>query len=365
MMGMARSKTIARIHLWIGLPLAIYGVLVGLSGAILVFDDEIIAREISTFGHASSGATGVADPERVLEGIRAHYRGWRALSLTWPNQESPYWMVYILRESEALEVYFHPEDGTIAGTRDPRTGFMGWLKRLHTNLLNGRVGRLLNGYAACGLVVSAVTGIVLWWPRKIWMLSLRGRDLHFTAGISAALFLVVISVTGTYFIWPAAYVHTVSRILPRTSEPKLTAGTKAPVLGLNELARIAAKTIPGVPIHRLQIVDRPDLAVRVTYREASPGEFHLVSTAFLNPVTGEVLNLVRLQNRPSGDGLLAWFSALHFGIFGGLAGKLVWCLLGLSLPLLGATGTWMWWRRVVRPALIKHAPSPIGVMEMK
>jgi uncharacterized iron-regulated membrane protein len=39
---------------------------------------------------------------------------------------------------------------------------------------------------------------------------------------------------------------------------------------------------------------------------------------------------------------------LHFGNWGGLPVKVLWCLLGLAPGTLGATGFLMWWNRVLR-----------------
>jgi hypothetical protein len=41
----------------------------------------------------------------VISEIRRTYPGWTVLSLTWPNEKCPYWMSYLLRGDQALEVY--------------------------------------------------------------------------------------------------------------------------------------------------------------------------------------------------------------------------------------------------------------------
>jgi uncharacterized iron-regulated membrane protein len=41
-----------------------------------------------------------------------------------------------------------------------------------------------------------------------------------------------------------------------------------------------------------------------------------------------------------------WAGPLHMGTAGGLATKILWCILGLALPLLFVTGTTLWWRRL-------------------
>jgi uncharacterized iron-regulated membrane protein len=49
-----------------------------------------------------------------------------------------------------------------------------------------------------------------------------------------------------------------------------------------------------------------------------------------------------------GDTVLYWFAYLHFGRFGGWSTKLLWALVGLVPPAMFATGTLMWWNRVIR-----------------
>jgi uncharacterized iron-regulated membrane protein len=109
---------------------------------------------------------------------------------------------------------------------------------------------------------------------------------------------------------------------------------------------LAHYSIPDRPVFRITVPSSPQTPVRVTYLEGPPEQFHRVSTAFLDPVTGEVLRIDRMAARPSGDSVLAWFSALHFGIFGGVAARILWSALGLTLPVLSLTGLRMWWRRI-------------------
>ena len=74
-----------------------------------------------------------------------NYSGWRPLSLTWPDEASPSWMLYLLRGNNALKFYVDSESGAVTGTRDPGEGLLGWIGRLHVSLLAGSTGRLVNG----------------------------------------------------------------------------------------------------------------------------------------------------------------------------------------------------------------------------
>src|ERR1700686_3318609 len=48
-----------------------------------------------------------------------------------------------------------------------------WLVKLHSNLLSGSTGRVVNGIGGIGLTLLCLTGAVIWWPgMKYWRRSL-------------------------------------------------------------------------------------------------------------------------------------------------------------------------------------------------
>jgi uncharacterized iron-regulated membrane protein len=277
-----------------GLTLAAYAVVIGLTGSVLVFRDQLKAWDYPEFHRASPVAISTT-PDQALAVVRGAWPDGRALSVTWPNAESPYWMSYVLlNKGGAREVFTDPSTGKIVGDRDPSGGWNGWLARMHTNLLAGSTGRRVNGYGAWLLVVMGLTGAVLWWPRQIWRPRWRAWPLHHATGVIALPFVLLLSVTGTYFMWSTDYVKAVSTVFERTAEPK-GKGAKGPMLPMAELAGRAYAALPGREIQRIAVVEQPNQAVRVTMREGTPAEFHLVSTVFLDPVTGDVLLLNSLD----------------------------------------------------------------------
>lgn len=354
-----------QLHSWCGLALGLYAIVIGLSGAMLVWQDELEAAEYPQFHPGDRGAAGETistGPDGALATVRAAFPKGRPVSLTWPNSGTPFWMSYVLLGSEAREVYVDPASGQVAGVRDPRAGWVGWLGRLHTSLLVGSVGRQVNTYAACLLLGLCVTGVTLWWPRKrLWRIEWSGGwwkffwQAHHVVGASSVLFVALLCVTGTYFYWTSAYVGAVSAVFARTVEPRV-GNASGKVLSMSAIETAALVALPGVPIHRIAVLEQPTQAVRVTYREATPQEFHLVSTVFLHPVSGEVLLRSPMAQRPAGDSLLTWISVLHFGTFGGWPVKVLWSALSLSLPLLAVSGLWTWWGRLRRDKHYSAAP---------
>jgi len=91
-----------------------------------------------------------------------------------------------------------------------------WLVKLHTNLLAGSNGRLLNGIGATSLTLLCVTGAVIWWPgAKNWRRSLTvswgsqfariNWDLHSALGFWCFPFILMWGISGMYFCFPRLF----------------------------------------------------------------------------------------------------------------------------------------------------------------
>ncbi len=90
-----------------------------------------------------------------------------------------------------------------------------WLVDLHDNLLAGSVGRDLNGVGAIFITVIILTGACIWWPgRKRWKQSLMIQrthvrrfswHLHSAIGFWSLILLFGWSVTGIYFAFPEPF----------------------------------------------------------------------------------------------------------------------------------------------------------------
>jgi uncharacterized iron-regulated membrane protein len=338
---------VGRVHLILGLPLAVYAIVMGGTGAALVFRDAIHAGQ---HPHLYSGPAPVytATPDQALTAVRARYPGWNPLSVTWPHERTPYWMIYLLRGPAAREVYVSTATGEIVGDRDPRAGWLGVAERIHNNWYWGRNGRLLNGYGAIGLTLLSLSGLWLVWPRlrhlRLDATFFRNRDLHYWLGTISCVFVLVVSFTGAYYTWGASYRELAYRWLGHRAEIRLPERTASATRSVAELVERAQREFPGKPVQRAPIPD-PKFPYRVSFREGAMSEIHKVSSVTLDPRTGEVLAKEALAQRPAGDTFVGMLSAVHFGVFGGAPVEWLWALLSLAMATLGPTGVLIWWRK--------------------
>ena len=255
-------------------------------------------------------------------------------------------MAYLLGKGESKQVYVDAASGALRGEYLRKGGWLGFVEQLHFNLVSGRTGRLVNGYCALATVGLAMTGALLWRPRlSKWKLD--ARSLHVSVGLVSIVFIAIMGFTGGYFTWFQIYVDGVRLFLPAQSRPALP---EVKVSGerksLAELAAAAQRAVPEAKVYRIALRSGPAEAFRISMRHGSLNEFQLVSHVALHPYTLEVMRVEKLEERAAGDKLIGNFSAVHFGVWGGPAARVVWAVLGLSLPALFGTSFLLWWRRL-------------------
>jgi uncharacterized iron-regulated membrane protein len=204
----------ALIHLWIGLALAAYLIILSLTGSLIVLrpqfhrwltQPQIEVRGARLSEAALDGALHRAYPGSVVESIRPARKA-----------EHPS-IVTLSHDGARSERLFDPYRGVDLGSAYPRIlTVVEWLVRLHDNLLAGSTGRFVNGLGGILLMTLAVTGLVVWWSGKSrWrstistgrpaMSSVFARRLHVAMGFWISGLILVWAVTAIYFAFPAMF----------------------------------------------------------------------------------------------------------------------------------------------------------------
>ncbi|RZI63499.1 MAG: nitric oxide synthase, partial [Variovorax sp.] len=213
-MGMLRRAWF-QIHWFIGITAGTVLVVIGLSGATLSFREEIVDALNPGLSHPGAAPGAVAlQPPALLAALEAKLDGRRVNALT-----------VFADTGRAARANLAPLPGQARGeTRgvDPYTGallpeqrgdaFFEFVERLHRWLLLPRDdGKAVTGTLAVGLLVLALSGLYLRWPRRplawrAWVrldFGLSGRaflwNLHAVVGTVALVAYLVSSATGIYW----------------------------------------------------------------------------------------------------------------------------------------------------------------------
>jgi uncharacterized iron-regulated membrane protein len=349
-------RALFQVHLWAGVLLSLYLVTVSLSGASLLWRPEL-QRLVHPLLFAVDGGPASVDPATVIDSVQRAYPHLRLSGIDAPTTTRATWLAYVVDDGRYRTVLIDPHTGSVRGEM-PDDSPIRTLQSLHFDLLAGAAGRRFNGAGAACLLVMALSGAILWWSgpaasalrRRMRVDFRRGwrqwsRELHAVAGIVACLFLVMWSVSGLYFAYPAwfrAGVGWITPLSPRQAFHSAVETSGAKPAGWNALLDAARSRHPGQPIARVVLPGDERGAVEVLFASAwpTPSGGTELQSVFIDQYSAQILPFSRRSNR--GDRFMNWLSALHVGSFGGTGVRILWATLGLLPSLLAVTGVLMW-----------------------
>src|SRR5712672_1092625 len=120
-----------QVHLWSGVILAAYVVVVGLTGSALVFRQEL---QRVTFARYFD----------VRRPAGAAYPGFELAGIDYPTARRGTYLSYLVKGSSLVSAFSDPTTGDVIGEL-PKTSWITRLQDLHFNLLAGSRGRAVNG----------------------------------------------------------------------------------------------------------------------------------------------------------------------------------------------------------------------------
>ncbi|MFC4001000.1 PepSY-associated TM helix domain-containing protein [Prauserella oleivorans] len=280
-----------------------------------------------------------------------------------------------LAESYRHTVFVNPHDGEIRGVLETYGSgqalpVRAWLDELHRSLHLGDVGRLYSELAASWLWVVVLGGLVLWWSRRRRTrlrpdrtASGRRRTLswHGATGTWAALVLLFLSATGlTWSQFAGANVGSLRAALswetPAVSS-SLGAHAEHGAVGHDAAGHGHGDSTVIGPDEVLAAAREAGLDDPVEIRPpAAEGDAYVVQQvqrhwpekqdqAAVDPVTGEVLEVLRFDDWPLMAKLARWGIDAHMGLLFGLPNQLVLAAVCLALTALVVLGYRMWWQR--------------------
>ena len=222
----------------------------------------------------------------------------------------------------------------------------------------------MNCVAGIGLLVLALSGAVLWWPGlRLWFrgfrVNLRGSwkrinyDSHNLVGI---LTLAIVSVWGAStidFLWPGPTAKVVALFSPLRGmqqpgvpvTPKCTNSADPRTVLASVLTQTHTLNPQGF-LSGIAFSKGPAGSLTVYVDTAEAGDFSHRDIHTFDGATGRLLSTWHYgRNQTVGDWIVWLVYPLHFGTLWGTPVKVLWCLLGLSLPILSVTGLLMYWNR--------------------
>ncbi|AOS44663.1 hypothetical protein Verru16b_01730 [Lacunisphaera limnophila] len=368
-------KRLWQLHSWLGLAAGLGLLVIGLTGSLLIFHEElelIFNPGMVRVEPTPAGRPDVRRSDRLpLDTLLRHAQrqlpghevtGWL------PQYEAPHLadMLYVIERGNNvwLVATLDPYTGKLlASPRLGTTTITGWLLELHYMFLADHFGLGLAGLFALMLCLLGVSGV--WLYREFWknVFTLRWHrgarilfsDLHKFTGITFVVFNLIVGFTGAYWNLTHLVGHWINGDPP---QPQIGQRLYPDTLSLDALTRDAAQRLPGFRGNFISLPSDPAAPSVIFWGTIEPrGAFTgpYGSTVSYDPQTGAHTATSDLRTQGRWARIADTFTPLHYGTFGGLPVKILWCLGGLTPGLLGITGFLIWFRRQrPSPELARH-----------
>ncbi|MFO1084871.1 MAG: PepSY-associated TM helix domain-containing protein [Reyranellaceae bacterium] len=392
-----------QIHLWVGLILLLPLVMMGITGAVLVYAHDIE----HLLGQGEPHATTVGEwrsPVELIEAARAASRepGRVPIAIRWPIEVGEPAAVRLSRPGMAgerpqfrggdrpaqgqqgqqgqqqggvaqgrvpvqspfagsLQIIIDPVSLQILETQQAMTGWVRFFHDLHGHLfIAGGLGRELVGWLGVALLLLGCSGLYLWWPRPgQWKAAFMvrrkakgirlNRELHGAVGIWSLMLFMVVNFTGVYLAFPQQISAVVNSVWPgRDMRAAMFQARVEPIrgatpIGLGEALVLAQERVPDGRFLNAFLATRPDQAVRIGLIRPGHEEGAPIITVIVDPWRKSVVDVFDPRTMSTGESIIAWQRALHYGVGLGGTYRFLVFVSGVVIPIFAVTGFLMWW----------------------
>lgn len=390
-------KLFAKIHLWLSIPLGILISIICLTGAILVFEQEITqALNPNLYRvEAASGSTPLS-PSQLAEAISRQVPD--PLQLTSlqfaQDPDKPVWAGFRNAGRKTLSV--NPYTGEVNGWSQSYPFFQE-VRKLHRWLLDAparkgekSVGKVVVGVTTLLMVVILLSGLVIWIPRTSKALKNRLKisctkgwrrfwyDSHAATGIYTLVFLLVMALTGLTwsFGWYRTAAYSLFGATPQTmeaghgnagnreagatSQRNHTHPDRQPDSRPRRTGTDESDTRPKNAQRPYRTWDQVLAGLQQTYPSytsiklernsaqiiTSPeGSLRKSDTARFQAEDGTITGITTSDQVPISQKMKGYFYSFHTGTWGGMWTKILYFLAAFLGGILPLSGYYLWYKK--------------------
>jgi len=351
-----------KLHLWIGLGAGVLMFILGFTGTIIAFEQEIPRWThqslfyVHPAGQQLPEAQLIANAQEAAGGARIR----NVLLSRWPTMAQIMQVPNPDDPRAGMRIFVDPYTGKVLGTQKGQMGVEKFDQFMHNTHLRvvqswGDNGKLIVSIVGAILIVESTFGLILWFRLKRWTIKFRQAswfrvffDAHNVLGIFALVLMLVLSITGVFIGFPTfeelAFKMTKSDRLVQRRLPQSTIAADGSKITVDQAIGIARAAMPeGTPM----AVDLPGTPksgymVRMRTTETEPTAF---SWVLVDQYNGNVLGTQKFHSS-AGYVAIRYNRSIHTGDLWGLPGHIITSLTSLALVVLAITGVVIWWKKL-------------------
>ncbi|MDN4753197.1 PepSY-associated TM helix domain-containing protein [Porphyromonadaceae bacterium W3.11] len=341
--------------LWLGLILSV----ICLTGALIVYKPYLEKQGIRHMAFVKpTNPDAIPLPlDSLYQNAKAQYPSYKFdnLVLYGTRNEAYSFRAKKPKVKGRRQLYVNQYTGVVHGEDIYKHKFFQHVYNCHTKLFMGKTGVIVVASLGIILLITIITGLIL--IPKGFKNSLKKKRTvkssffsyyksHIIIGMLVALPLGVIALTGGYWGFPNTYrkiFETMSDGRAIAVRPTIENLNDGPYASLDVIVEAAENYFPeGKPMivfFPKRINDPFSVRMKTKHDFSRTGSNHV----YIHPQSGAVVGSNLWKNKPTAEKLTRSMYFIHFGEFWGHFSRILWILVGISVPILYFTGFYLWW----------------------
>jgi len=373
-MLMTTKKIIGQIHLWLGLASGLVVVILGITGCLYAFIDELepivykqhvvieqraftpLPLPVHFLKASAQQAIGAEYPITRFEIPGAADRTYKFSASKRDEKAKTYFGEIIYSYS----AYVNPYTGKVLKVENGKYEFFNLVVALHYDLFLHKLGKQIVGWSTIIFIVLLISGIVLWWPKnkaaakqRFWFRwkdttqwKRKNYDLHNIFGFYTMILALIIALTG--LVWAFPWFNDSVQFLANggktTEKPKPTLSDTTLLSSKSNLDHIISQVRAEVPVANYYFINLPrekKSTLSVSASGIGSERYRFTSYQF-DQYTGTLLKKDTFKNKNTGQQLRSMNYDIHVGSILGLPGKILAFLASFVAAGLPVTGFYIW-----------------------
>jgi uncharacterized iron-regulated membrane protein len=339
---------------------------VGLTGSILVFQDEIDAALNKNLFESLEGQKRYGIDE-IIPLVQQKYPDRKFEYVFQTDEENPNATYRFYNFTTEEEFFVNPYTAELCGKRLINSSFIRIVTNIHRTLLIPAAGRYIVGLATLCMLILTISGLRLWVPQqykkwKQWRAVLtvnfkagfkrQNYDWHNVLGFYSAPVIILLSITGFAITFSTVFIAFLFMLTGQS--PQSVAGIfgqksaytqDAKKLSATEVAKIASAEIPQAQLLGIAVPTDSSMVYRLDLKSDGASRSGNRIMLMIDQYTGRIVLNSEKDFPNIGNSYLSWLTPIHYGTFGGMPTRILALLGGLMPLLLYVTGFIIWWPR--------------------
>jgi len=369
------------LHLWLGLASGLILFIVCLTGTILAFETELVLI-FDSKDHYSKENTTPIPFNRIVENIQEQGYIVKEFIFYGESNRNHQFTVFTkeqiansnVKSARGKSLIINPHTGQEVSANGTLKEFMHSVEQLHRYLLlDQTIGRPIIGVSTIIFVFMCLSGLILWFPKKLkkfnkwgaWKqgFSLKTKanwkrvnyDIHNTFGFYALIPLLLMGLTGLLwsFTWYYQGLEMVlgdklgkSRFETTINLPEHNYTNNA-VIDYKMLIKKADSILPYSNFGtRIMLPSNNTKSVMIRKISSDFLAYNASDKLQFNPYTNELISKTLFKDYNFRAKAAALIRGIHVGNFAGIFTKIIYflsCLIATTLPI---TGTFIWLNKI-------------------